>query len=88
MFQNDLKKVVAYSTWSQLGYMFMSCSLSSYSNKIFHLFNHAFFKTLLFITAEYVIHAFENKQIMQKMGRLLKLLPVSYLMILINGHWL
>lgn len=85
VFQNDLKKVVAYSTCSQLGYMFMSCGFSSYSNSIFHLFNHAFFKALLFLTAGYVIHAFSNEQDMRKMGGLLKLLPVSYLMILIGS---
>lgn len=85
VFQNDLKKVVAYSTCSQLGYMFMSCGFSSYMNSIFHLFNHAFFKALLFLTAGYVIHAFSNEQDMRKMGGLLKLLPVSYLMILIGS---
>lgn len=85
VFQNDLKKVVAYSTCSQLGYMFMSCGYSAYSNGLFHLFNHAFFKALLFLTAGYVIHAFGNEQDMRKMGGLIKLLPMSYLMILIGS---
>ena len=85
VFQNDLKKVVAYSTCSQLGYMFMSCGYSAYSNGLFHLFNHAFFKALLFLTAGYIIHAFGNEQDMRKMGSLIKLLPMSYLMILIGS---
>ena len=85
VFQNDLKKVIAYSTCSQLGYMFMSCGFSAYSNGLFHLFNHAFFKALLFLTAGYVIHAFGNEQDMRKMGGLIKLLPMSYLMILIGS---
>lgn len=85
VFQNDLKKVVAYSTCSQLGYMFMSCGFSAYSNGLFHLFNHAFFKALLFLTAGYIIHAFGNEQDMRKMGGLIKLLPMSYLMILIGS---
>lgn len=85
VFQNDLKKVIAYSTCSQLGYMFMSCGFSAYSNGLFHLFNHAFFKALLFLTAGYIIHAFGNEQDMRKMGGLIKLLPMSYLMILIGS---
>src|SRR5689334_7708771 len=57
LLQTDIKKVIAYSTCSQLGYMFVCLGFSSYNNSIFHLFNHAFFKALLFLTAGYVIHA-------------------------------
>lgn len=85
IFQNDLKKVVAYSTCSQLGYMFLSCGLSGYSNSMYHLFNHAFFKALLFLTAGYIIHTISNEQDMRKFGGLVKLMPFSYLMILIGS---
>src|SRR5690606_11381142 len=60
LFQYDIKKIIAYSTCSQLGYMFSSCGLSSYYNSMFHLINHAFFKALLFLTAGYIIHALSN----------------------------
>ena len=66
--QNDLKKVIAYSTCSQLGYMVMICGLSSYSVSLFHLVNHAFFKALLFLSAGSVIHAISDEQDMRKMG--------------------
>jgi NADH-ubiquinone oxidoreductase chain 5 len=83
IFQNDLKKIVAYSTCSQLGYMFLSCGLSGYNYSMFHLFNHAFFKALLFLTAGYIIHSISSEQDIRKMGGLIKLFPFSYIMILI-----
>jgi len=85
LFQNDIKKIVAYSTCSQLGYMFMSCGLSGYSNSMYHLFNHAFFKALLFLTAGYLIHCLSNEQDVRKMGGLLRLLPLSYILFLIGS---
>lgn len=81
--QNDLKRVIAYSTCSQLGYMVFACGLSSYSLSLFHLFNHAFFKALLFLSAGAVIHALADEQDMRKMGGLLKLLPFSYTMFVV-----
>jgi len=83
--QNDLKRVIAYSTCSQLGYMVFSCGLSSYSVGIFHLSNHAFFKALLFLSAGSVIHAMADEQDMRKMGGLLKLLPFTYAAIMIGS---
>nr|YP_001633646.1 NADH dehydrogenase subunit 5 [Negombata magnifica]CAM06611.1 NADH dehydrogenase subunit 5 [Negombata magnifica] len=83
--QNDLKKVVAYSTCSQLGYMVMICGLSNYSVSLFHLMNHAFFKALLFLSAGSVIHAVSDEQDMRKMGGLIKSLSFTYVMILIGS---
>lgn len=83
--QNDLKKVIAYSTCSQLGYMIMVCGLSNYSTSLFHLMNHAFFKALLFLSAGSVIHAVSDEQDMRKMGGLLKSIPFTYTMILIGS---
>lgn len=83
--QNDLKRVIAYSTCSQLGYMVFACGLSNYSVGIFHLMNHAFFKALLFLGAGSVIHALSNEQDMRKMGGLVQLLPFTYAMILIGS---
>ena len=83
--QNDLKKVIAYSTCSQLGYMVFSIGLSNYSVSLFHLMNHAFFKALLFLSAGSVIHAMSNEQDMRKMGGLLKLIPITYIMIFIGS---
>nr|QRG31965.1 NADH dehydrogenase subunit 5 [Pseudosuberites sp. CY-2021] len=83
--QNDLKKVIAYSTCSQLGYMVMVCGLSNYSTSLFHLMNHAFFKALLFLSAGSVIHAVSDEQDMRKMGGLLKSVPFTYTMILIGS---
>jgi NADH-ubiquinone oxidoreductase chain 5 len=85
VFQNDLKKIIAYSTCSQLGYMVMACGYSSYTNGLFHLFNHAFFKALLFLTAGYIIHATANEQDMRRLGGYYKLLPFAYAMILIGS---
>ena len=58
--QNDIKKIIAYSTCSQLGYMMLSCGLSTYNVGLFHLFNHAFFKALLFLSAGSIIHIMNN----------------------------
>lgn len=84
-FQNDLKKVIAYSTCSQLGYMIFSCGLSSYPISLFHLFNHAFFKALLFLSAGAVIHGMVDEQDMRKMGSLINFMPFSYVLFLIGS---
>lgn len=78
VFQYDLKKVIAYSTCSQLGYMFLACSLSFYDIAFFHLFNHAFFKALLFLSAGSVIHALHDEQDMRRMGGLINFLPFTF----------
>ena len=83
--QNDLKRVIAYSTASQLGYMVMACGLSQYHIAFFHLINHAFFKALLFLGAGSVIHAIKDEQDIRKMGGLINLLPFTYTMILIGS---
>nr|UNI92477.1 NADH dehydrogenase subunit 5 [Silvetia siliquosa] len=83
--QNDLKRVIAYSTCSQLGYMIFACGLSNYSVAIFHLANHAFFKALLFLSAGSVIHALGDEQDMRKMGGLRRLLPFTYAMMVIGS---
>jgi proton-translocating NADH-quinone oxidoreductase chain L len=85
LLQNDLKRVIAYSTCSQLGYMVFACGLSNYSAGIFHLSNHAFFKALLFLSAGSIIHAVNDEQDMRKMGGLKKLLPFTYSMIVIGS---
>nr|YP_009445913.1 NADH dehydrogenase subunit 5 [Eucheuma denticulatum]ATX68855.1 NADH dehydrogenase subunit 5 [Eucheuma denticulatum] len=85
IFQNDLKKVIAYSTCSQLGYMIFSCGLSCYQVSLFHLFNHAFFKALLFLSAGSVIHAVSNEQDMRRMGSLVNFLPLTYSLMLIGS---
>ena len=82
-FQNDLKKVIAYSTCSQLGYMVFACGISNYSSSLFHLFNHAFFKALLFLGAGSIIHSVLDEQDMRKMGGLHKLLPLAYISLFI-----
>jgi NADH-ubiquinone oxidoreductase chain 5 len=83
--QNDLKRVIAYSTCSQLGYMVFACGLSNYSVGIFHLSNHAFFKALLFLSAGSVIHAVNDEQDMRKMGGLKNLVPYTYSMVTIGS---
>lgn len=85
LLQNDMKKVIAYSTCSQLGYMVFACGVSSYSVGIFHLANHAFFKALLFLGAGSVIHAVGDEQDMRKMGGLRRLIPFTYAMMLIGS---
>jgi NADH-ubiquinone oxidoreductase chain 5 len=83
--QNDIKKVIAYSTCSQLGYMIFACGLSNYSASFFHLSNHAFFKALLFLSAGAVIHGISNEQDMRRMGGLINILPFTYVMVLIGS---
>jgi proton-translocating NADH-quinone oxidoreductase chain L len=78
LLQNDLKKVIAYSTCSQLGYMIFVCGLSSYTASLFHLSTHAFFKALLFLSAGAVIHAVAGEQDMRKFGGLARMLPYTY----------
>jgi len=85
LLQNDLKRVIAYSTCSQLGYMIFACGISNYSVGIFHLANHAFFKALLFLSAGSVIHGIFDEQDMRKMGGLRKLLPFTYSMMVIGS---
>jgi NADH-quinone oxidoreductase subunit L len=76
--QNDIKKVLAYSTISQLGYMFLACGVGAYAAGIFHLMTHAFFKALLFLAAGSVIHAMGGQQDMQHMGGLRKKIPWTF----------
>jgi NADH-quinone oxidoreductase subunit L len=76
--QTDIKRVLAYSTVSQLGYMFLACGVGAYSAAIFHLMTHAFFKALLFLAAGSVIHALNGEQDMNKMGALWKRIPVTF----------
>jgi NADH-quinone oxidoreductase subunit L len=76
--QTDIKRVLAYSTVSQLGYMFLGCGVAAYSAAIFHLMTHAFFKALLFLAAGSVIHALAGEQDMRKMGGLRKKIPVTF----------
>jgi NADH-ubiquinone oxidoreductase chain 5 len=85
LLQNDLKKVIAYSTCSQLGYMVFACGLSNYSVSMFHLANHAYFKALLFLSAGAVIHALADEQDMRLMGGLRQILPYTYTAMLIGS---
>ena len=82
--QNDIKKVIAFSTCSQLGYMIFACGLSSYTSSIYHLINHAFFKALLFLTSGLVIHALQNEQDMRRLGGLAKILPCTYVFCMVG----
>ncbi len=83
--QNDIKRVLAYSTISQLGYMFLGCGVGAYSAGIFHLLTHAFFKSLLFLAAGSVIHALSGEQDMRRMGGLRRYLPRTYPTFLIGA---
>lgn len=85
MLQNDLKRIIAYSTCSQLGYMAFACGISNYSVAFFHLFNHGFFKALLFLSAGSIIHGFSDEQDLRKMGGLGKIFPITYCMFLIGS---
>lgn len=85
LLQNDIKKVIAYSTCSQLGYMFFACGISAYSLAMFHLVTHAFFKALLFLGAGCVIHCLHHEQDCKKMGGLYKKLPVTFAFIIIGS---
>ncbi len=83
--QNDIKRVIAYSTCSQLGYMFFACGVSAYSAGIFHLMTHGFFKALLFLGAGSVIHAMSDEQDMRKMGGIWKHIKVTYILMWIGS---
>jgi NADH-quinone oxidoreductase subunit L len=85
LFQNDIKRVIAYSTCSQLGYMFAAAGVSAYGNAMFHLFTHAFFKALLFLSAGAVITSMHHEQDMRKMGGLAKYIPFTWAMMLIGN---
>ena len=82
--QNDIKKIVAYSTCSQLGYMFFAAGIGAYHVAMFHLFTHAFFKALLFLGSGSVIHAFKDEQDIRNMGGVRKKLPYTYIFMLIG----
>ncbi len=82
--QNDIKRVLAYSTVSQLGYMFLACGVGAYVAAIFHLVTHAFFKALLFLSAGAVIHSLNGEQDIRKMGGLSKRIPITYKVFLIG----
>ncbi len=83
--QNDIKKVIAYSTCSQLGYMVMICGMSSYNVALYHLMNHAFYKALLFLGSGVIIHGLADEQDMRKMGGLIKMLPFGYVVMFIGS---
>jgi NADH-quinone oxidoreductase subunit L len=83
--QNDIKRVIAYSTCSQLGYMFFAAGVSAYGASMFHLFTHAFFKALLFLGAGSVIHAMSGEQDMRKMGGIWRLIPATYALMWIGS---
>ena len=85
LFQNDIKRVIAYSTCSQLGYMFAAAGVAAYNAAMFHLFTHAFFKALLFLGAGSVIHSMHHEQDMRKMGGLWKAIPFTWAMMLIGN---
>ena len=82
--QNDIKKVLAYSTVSQLGYMFLALGVMGYSTALFHVLTHAFFKALMFLGAGSVIHAMSNEQDLRRMGGLRKALPITFITFLIG----
>jgi NADH-quinone oxidoreductase subunit L len=84
--QNDIKRVIAYSTCSQLGYMFAAAGVGAYQASVFHLITHAFFKALLFLSAGSVIHAMSDEQDMRKMGGLARIVPVTCTVMWI-GNW-
>jgi NADH-quinone oxidoreductase subunit L len=83
--QTDIKRVIAYSTMSQIGYMFLGVGAGAYANGMFHLMTHAFFKALLFLAAGLVIHALAGEQDIRKMGGLRKLMPATYAFFAIGG---
>jgi NADH-quinone oxidoreductase subunit L len=83
--QNDIKRVLAYSTISQIGYMFIGCGVGAYAAGMFHLFTHAFFKSLLFLAAGSVIHSLGGEQDMRRMGGLRKHLPLTFPVFLVGA---
>ncbi len=82
--QNDIKKIIAYSTCSQLGYMFFACGVGAYNVAMFHLFTHAFFKALLFLGAGSVIHAFSDEQNINKMGGVKNKIKLTYYLMIVG----
>src|SRR3954462_8689545 len=82
--QNDIKKVLAYSTVSQLGYMFLALGVGSYTGAVFHVMTHAFFKALLFLGAGSVIHAMHHEQDIRYMGGLKKHMPITHITFLLG----
>ena len=82
--QNDIKKIIAYSTCSQLGYMFFAIGVGAYNVAMFHLFTHAFFKALLFLGAGSVIHSFQNQQNIDEMGGVWKKMPYTWILMIIG----
>jgi len=85
LLQNDLKRVIAFSTCSQMGYLFMAVGLSQYEVAIFHLVSHAYFKALLFLAAGGVLHSMSDQQDIRRLGGLAPLLPFTYVSILIGS---
>jgi len=85
LLQNDIKRVIAYSTCSQMGYLFMAVGISQYSVALFHLVNHAFFKAVLFLAAGGVLHSMADQQDMRRLGGLINFLPFTYVIILIGS---
>jgi NADH-quinone oxidoreductase subunit L len=83
--QNDIKRVIAYSTMSQLGYMFFACGASAYAAGIMHLTTHAYFKALLFLGAGSVIHAMSDEQDMRKMGGIWRMIPLTYMVMWVGS---
>ncbi len=83
--QNDIKRIIAYSTCSQLGYMFIAAGVGAYQASIFHLFTHAFFKALLFLGAGSVIHAMSDEQDIRRMGGIWRKIPVTYVVMWIGS---
>src|SRR5207253_568080 len=81
----DIKRVIAYSTMSQIGYMFLGVGLGAYASGMFHLMTHAFFKALLFLAAGIVIHALAGEQDIRKMGGLRSLMPKTYVFFLVGA---
>src|SRR5437879_7733877 len=84
--QNDIKKVLAYSTVSQLGYMFLACGAGAFIAAIFHVMTHAFFKALLFLGSGSVIHGMHHEQDMRRMGNLRKYMPITFITMMMG--WL
>ena len=83
--QNDFKKVIAYSTCSQLGYMVLVCGFSCYELSLYHLINHRFFKALLFLSVGSVIHALSDEQDLRKGGSLLSVIPITFVCMLVGS---
>src|SRR5580692_6008542 len=84
LLQNDLKRIVAFSTISQLGYMMMAVGLSQYNVALFHVINHSFFKALLFLASGSIIHSAADQQDVRRLGGLIKFLPVTYSLMMVG----